>query len=59
MGLCGNAYRALYFFFIGKNIVITHAFVKKTDKVPPGEIERALRYKQDFEERVARKEIEL
>ena len=55
----GNAYRALYFFFVGALIVITHAFTKKTDGVPPEEIERALRYKRDFENRLARGEYEL
>lgn len=59
VGFAGNAYRALYFFFIESSIVITHAFMKKTDKVPPEEIERALRYKKDFEERLSRGEFEL
>jgi phage-related protein len=58
VGFGGNAYRALYFFCIGNLIVITHAFIKKTDGVPSGEIERALRYKSDFEFRLSRGEIE-
>lgn len=58
-GFAGGAYRALYFFFIEKTIVITHAFIKKTDQVPPEEIERALRYKRDFEERLRLGEFEL
>ena len=45
-------------FFAGSDIVITHAFMKKTDRVPVEEINRALRYKQDFEERFGRDEIE-
>jgi phage-related protein len=53
VGLGGNAYRALYFFFIQDTIVMTHAFLKKTDAVPTEEIERALRYKCDYEERLS------
>ena len=45
-----NEYRFLYFFF-GKRIIITHGFLKKTDRVPGGEIERAERIMQDFLER--------
>jgi phage-related protein len=54
----GNNYRFLYF-FAGKKIVITHGFMKKTDEVPRGEIERALRFMNDFQERLRRGEIEL
>jgi phage-related protein len=53
-----NHYRFLYFFF-GKEIVITHAFLKKTDRIPAGEIERAERRMQDFLERYERGEIRL
>ena len=35
-----HQYRCLYF-FDGKRIVMTHAFMKKTDRVPEGEIEYA------------------
>jgi|SRR6185312_803727 len=59
VGFGGNAYRALYFFFVRDTIVITHAFTKKTDAVPNQEIDRALRYKADFENRLARGEYEL
>lgn len=41
-------YRALYFFFTGRRIVITHGIVKKAADVPPAEIERAIRYRNDF-----------
>jgi len=46
-----NNYRILYFFFFEKNIVLTHGFVKKTDSVPVKEIEKALKYKIDYEKR--------
>jgi phage-related protein len=59
VGFGGNAYRALYFFFIRDRIVVTHAFMKKTEAAPPDEIERALRFKRDFEERFAMGEFDL
>ena len=39
----GNSYRALFYFMIEKTIIVTHAFIKKTDEVPLQEIDRALR----------------
>lgn len=45
-----NYYRFLYFFF-GRKIIITHGFLKKTDKIPPGEISRAHRMMQDYLQR--------
>lgn len=45
-----SEYRFLYFFFC-KKIVITHGFLKKTDKIPVGEIEIAERMMQDFLQR--------
>ena len=39
--------RLLYFFF-GKRVIITHGFMKKTEKVPVGEIERAERLMNEF-----------
>ena len=43
--------RMLYFFFVGKKIVITHGFIKKSQKTPKAEIERAKKYRKDFLER--------
>lgn len=40
--------RVLYFFYVGKMIVLTNGFVKKEQKTPTGEIERAKRYRADF-----------
>jgi phage-related protein len=57
VGFGGNAYRALYFFFVRSDIVITHVFMKKTQRVPDEEVERALRYKHDYEERFGRGEM--
>lgn len=43
--------RVFYFFFAGGNIVLTNGFIKKTQKTPRRELERALRYKRDWERR--------
>lgn len=43
--------RFLCFFYTGKKIVVTNGFTKKSQKIPPGEKERSLECKKDFEER--------
>ena len=43
--------RVLYFFVIGKRIILTNGFVKKTQKTPSSEIERAKRYRADYHSR--------
>ena len=40
----------LYFFHKERAVVITHGLVKKTEKVPPKEIERVVERKLEFEE---------
>lgn len=40
--------RVLYFFVVGKKIVLTHGFIKKTQETPPEEINRAKRYRADY-----------
>ena len=40
--------RVLYFFMINQKIVLTHGFIKKTEKTPPLEIERAKSYREDY-----------
>ena len=44
--------RFLSFFTIGKRIIITNAFVKKSDKLPKEEKEKALKYMKDYKRRV-------
>lgn len=44
-----NNYRVLYFFVVRERIVLTHGFVKKSNKVPEKEIEKAIKYKLEFE----------
>ena len=46
-----NATRVLYFFYVNRHIILTNGFVKKTQKTPAGEIEKAKRYRADFLER--------
>ena len=40
--------RVLYFFMVGRRIILTNGFVKKTQKTPREEIERAKRYRTDY-----------
>ena len=47
--------RILYFFYIGKKIVATHGFTKKTRKTPPDEIEKAKACRKEFLDKEARK----
>lgn len=43
--------RVLYFFYSGKRIILTNGFIKKSQKTPRRELERAERYKKDWEAR--------
>lgn len=48
-------YRILYFFSsIGKTIVLTHGVVKTTRRMPEAEINRAKRYREDWQARERR-----
>lgn len=47
----GNTVRILYFFAVGRTIVLTHGFVKKTRRTPAREIERAKRLRGDWKQR--------
>jgi len=40
--------RVLYFFMIGKRVILTHGFIKKTQKTPPSEIERVKKYRTEY-----------
>jgi phage-related protein len=42
-----NTYR-IFCFFIDSSVILTHGFVKKSQKTPAGEIERAEAYRRDF-----------
>lgn len=40
--------RVLYFFMVGQRAILTHGFIKKTEKTPPSEIEKAKRYRSEY-----------
>nr|WP_330407377.1 type II toxin-antitoxin system RelE/ParE family toxin [Enterocloster lavalensis] len=40
--------RVLYFFYVERHIILTNGFIKKTQKIPPKEIERAKKYRADY-----------
>lgn len=53
--LGSNITRALYFFYVGKHIVVTNGFVKKTQKTPPAEIKLAKDRRKDWLKRYQQK----
>jgi phage-related protein len=40
--------RVLYFFIDGNRVILTHGFIKKTQKTPPEEIEKAKKYRREY-----------
>jgi phage-related protein len=48
VSLGSNIYRIFCFFAGNSVVVLTHGLVKKTQKTPPCEIERAEAYKQEY-----------
>lgn len=51
--------RVLYFFVVGKKVILTNGFVKKKQKTPKSEIELAKRYRADYLSRKENKNDEL
>ena len=43
-----NITRTLYFFYDWKQIILTNGFVKKTQKTPSAEIQRAKKYRAEY-----------
>ena len=48
--------RVLYFFIVGKKVVLTNGFIKKTKKTTKEELERAKQYRAEY---LSRKERDL
>ncbi len=40
--------RVLYFFIVGRKVILTNGFIKKTQKTPLSEIEKAKRYRTEY-----------
>lgn len=40
--------RVFFFFLDERKIILTHGFIKKTQKTPPAEIKRAKKYRADY-----------
>lgn len=49
--------RIFYFFDKNRQIVLTHGFVKKTQRLPASELETAKRYREDYLARCQEKEL--
>jgi len=47
--------RVLYFFFIDQQIILTNGFIKKTNRTPIREIEKANKYRADYLTREVKK----
>lgn len=47
--------RVLYFFCYDGKIILTNGFIKKTQKTPKAELDRAKRYRKDYLERMGGK----
>lgn len=48
--------RVLYFFYYNKKIILTNEFIKKTQKTPKTEIDKAKKYRSDYLERIDKNE---
>lgn len=44
--------RIFYFFLIGNKIILTNGFIKKQQKTSQREIDKAIKYKNDYERRI-------
>ena len=40
--------RILYFFIVGRHVILTNGFIKKTQKTPPEEINRAKTFRAEY-----------
>ena len=49
--------RVLYFFIVGKKVVLTNGFVKKSQRIPKAEKKLARKYKADYERRYGNEQL--
>ena len=54
--LGSNITRVLYFFYVDKKIILTNGYIKKTQKTPRSEIEKARSCRADYLQRKAEKQ---
>jgi len=48
ISLSGNKYRILSFIYNDTKLILTHGFIKKTQKTPKNEIDKAITYRKDY-----------
>ena len=53
----GDITRIFYFFFRDNKIILTNGFIKKTQKTPRSELNKAKKYKLDYERRAANERV--
>lgn len=46
-----NITRVLYFFVVGKKVILTNGFAKTTQKTPASEIDTAKKYRKEYQSR--------
>ncbi len=46
--------RVLYFFVIDRKVILTNGFIKKSNRTPPGEKDKAIKYRAEY---MSRKEL--
>ena len=49
--------RVLYFYIVGNKAILTHGFIKKTQKTPASEIEKAKQYRKAHAANMRREQI--
>lgn len=49
--------RIFYFFFRDNKIILTNGFIKKTQKTPRSELNKAKKYKHDYERRAVNERV--
>lgn len=52
-------HRIIYSFYQRTNILLLHALLKKSDKLPQTDIDLALKRKEEFEERIGCGDIQI